>query len=96
MIFNATQSAGQVGYHFLGSDDPDRAGGAAGVAGKLASAAGGNHQGTGLGQRGDAADDDIRAGKQLADSVPETALEWRWRGSAQVDAQVRDRHAEVT
>src|SRR5438034_3604074 len=33
VVFNAAQRGAQVGYHLLRPDDPDRAGGAAGIAG---------------------------------------------------------------
>src|SRR5262252_10045631 len=38
VVFDAAQRGAQVGYHLLGPDDPDRAGSAASVGGKLASA----------------------------------------------------------
>jgi len=36
VVFDAAQGGGQVGYQLLRPDDPDRAGGAAGVGGQLA------------------------------------------------------------
>jgi hypothetical protein len=44
-------------------------GGAAGVAGQLASAARRDHEGAGFGERGDAAHDDVGAGEQPPDVV---------------------------
>jgi hypothetical protein len=69
VLFDAAQRRAQVGYHLLRPDDPDRAGRPAGVAGQLASAARGDHEGAGLGERGDAADGDVGAGEQPPDVV---------------------------
>ncbi len=54
MFFDAAQRDAQVWHDFLSPDDPDRSGGAAGVAGELASAARGDYEGAGLSERGDA------------------------------------------
>src|SRR5260370_30854415 len=62
VVFDAAQRGAQVGYHLLCPDDPDPAGGAAGVGGQFASGARGGHDGAGFGERGHAAHGDVRAG----------------------------------
>src|SRR6516165_9113363 len=61
VVFDAAQRGGQVGYQLLRPDDPDRAGGAAGVGGQLAPGARGGHEGAGFGDRVDAAHDNVGA-----------------------------------
>src|SRR5260370_12283931 len=63
-FFDTAQRGAQIGNHFLRSYDPDCAGGAASVAGKLASAARGDPEGAGLSKRGAAAHNDVWAGEQ--------------------------------
>src|SRR5262249_17719328 len=69
VVFDAAQRGGQVGHHLLRPDDPDRAGGAAGVAGQLAPAGRGDHEGAGFGDRVNAADDDVGGGYHSPDLV---------------------------
>src|SRR6266702_1585551 len=64
VVFDAAQRSAQVGHHLLRPDDPDRAEGAAGVPGKLASAGRGDQKGAGFGDRVDAAQDDVGGGYQ--------------------------------
>ena len=69
VVFDAAQRGGQVGYQLLRPDDPDRAGGAAGVGGQLASGARGGHERAGFGDRVDAAHNNVRDGAQPPDVV---------------------------
>src|SRR5262249_52558870 len=69
VVLDAAQPGGQVGYHLLRPDDPDRAGGGAGVAGQLAAAGRGDPQGPGFGDRVDAAHDDVGGGHRPPDLV---------------------------
>jgi hypothetical protein len=69
VVFDAAQRGAQIRGHLLRPDDPDRAGGATGVAGQLASGARGDHEGAGFGERGDAAHGDVGAGEQPPDVV---------------------------
>ena len=69
VILDPAQRGAQVGDDLLRADDPDRVGGAAGVAGQLAAAGRGDHQRAGLGDGVDAADRDVGAGEQPPDLV---------------------------
>jgi hypothetical protein len=69
VLLDPAQRGVQVGHYLLRPHDPDRAGGAAGVAGQLAAAGRGDHQGAGLGDRGHAPHGDVGAGQQLPDIV---------------------------
>jgi hypothetical protein len=65
--FDTAQRGFEVEHDLLRADDPDRAEGAAGVPGKLASAGRGDYQGAGFGDGVNAADDDVRGGDQPPD-----------------------------
>lgn len=69
VLLYAAQGCAQVGHHLLRADDPDRVGGAARVGGELAAAARGENERAGLGDCGDAVDDEFGTGGQPSDLV---------------------------